>query len=41
MAWFCHFWQMTPDQYRRLTIGEHRAFVHVMKRIDAKRKKGR
>lgn len=33
MAWFCWHWRLTPDQYRSLTVAEHRAMADVLKRV--------
>ncbi len=36
MATVCLAFGLTPDEYRRLTIAEHRAFIALLKELDKK-----
>lgn len=34
MATVCYAYGLTPDQYRRLTVAEHRAFLGLLKELE-------
>lgn len=33
MATVCYAFRLTPDEYRRLTLEEHRAFLALLKEV--------
>lgn len=40
-AWFWHFWRVTPNEYRALTVAEHEAMLAVMKEVAKQHRKAR
>lgn len=38
-AYFWHFWRITPDEYRALSVAEHNAMSEVMQDYAREQKK--
>jgi hypothetical protein len=40
MAYFCHFWRMTPDQFWDLDLDDYNALSRYVERYNKQQEKG-